>query len=535
MKKNILRPVAVLAVAASALAIAPSCTKDLDRLPKYDLNTESVYKDVAGYRSVAAKAYAGFALTGSQGPSGTNTGDIKGIDEGTSDYIRQLWSAQELTTDEAVVQWGDPGIQDWHLMNWTSSGILIRGLYSRILYEVTVCNSFLAEATDDKLSARGISGADAATVRALRAEVRFLRALAYYHAMDLYGNVPFATEKDEIGGTTPPRQIKRAELFSYIEGELKVIDADLVAPRQNEYARADKAAAWALLAKLYLNAEVYTGTARYTDCATYAKKVIDAGYSLTPQYRNLFRTDNNTNPEIIFPIAFDGKKTQGYGGTTFLVHASVAGTADANWNPARYGIDGGWGGIRTTPSLFQLFPDTAADNRGKFVTGGQTRDVTSLTNFNNGYVPIKFKNVSSTGAPGQDPTFVDTDFPMFRLADMYLTYAEAALRGNGDKTLALTYVNLVRTRAFKNTAAGNIGAADLTLDFILNERARELFWEGTRRTDLIRYNRFTTADYLWQWKGGSFNGTSVAATRNLFPLPVADLSVNPNLVQNQGY
>jgi len=535
MKKYILRHVSVLALASATLAIAPSCTKDLDRLPKYDLNTESVYKDVAGYRAVAAKAYAGFALTGSQGPSGTNTGDIKGIDEGTSDYIRQLWSAQELTTDEAVIQWGDPGVQDWHLMNWTSSGILIRGLYSRILYEVTVCNSFLAEATDAKLSDRNISGADAATVRALRAEVRFLRALAYYHALDLYGNIPFATETDEIGGVTPPKQIGRAALFTYIENELKAIDADLVAPRQNEYARADKAAAWALLAKLYLNAQVYTGTARYTDCATYAQKVIDAGYTLTPQYRNLFRTDNNTSTEIIFPIAFDGKRTQGYGGTTFLVHAAVSGTADANWNPARYGIDGGWGGIRATANIFQLFPDTAADNRGKFVTGGQTLGIASLTNFNNGYVPIKFKNVSSTGTPGQDPTFVDTDFPMFRLADMYLTYAEAALRGGGDQNLALTYVNRVRTRAFKNTTAGNISASALTLDFILNERARELFWEGTRRTDLIRYNRFTTAAYLWPWKGGAANGTSVPDYRNLFPLPVADLSVNPNLVQNPGY
>lgn len=534
-KKNITGRMLALALVSSSLAATTSCTDDLDRVPKYDLSTATVYKDRAGYEAVAAKVYSGFAVTGGQGPDAT-TGDIQGIDQGTSDYIRQLWSAQELTTDEAVIQWGDPGVQDWHLMNWTPSGVLIRGLYSRILYEVTLCNGFLAEATDAKLSERGITGADADAVKAYRAEVRFLRALSYYHALDLYGNVPFATENDEIGGTTPPRQTNRAELFAYIESELKAIDGDLLAPGQNRYGRADQAAAWTLLAKLYLNAQVYTGTARYTDCATYAKRVIDSGfYSLTPQYANLFRTDNNTSREIIFPIVYDGKNTQTYGGTTFLTHAAVAGTADANWNPARYGINGGWGGIRTTSNLWRQFPDTAADSRGKFVTGGQTLEIASLTTFSNGYVPIKFKNVSSSGVTGTDLTFVDTDFPMFRLADVYLMYAEAALRGGGDQNLALTYVNLVRTRAFKNTSAGNITAAQLTLDFLLNERSRELFWEATRRTDLIRYGRFTTSAYLWPWKGGVAAGRAVDNSRNLFPIPVADISVNPNLVQNPGY
>ncbi|MBW3128705.1 RagB/SusD family nutrient uptake outer membrane protein [Hymenobacter profundi] len=521
-------------VAGSMLAVT-SCNDDLDRVPTYDLNTESVYKDAEGYQRVAAKVYSGFAVTGGQGPDAA-TGDILGIDQGTSDYVRSLWSAQELTTDEAVIQWGDPGVQDWHNMNWTSSGVLIRGLYSRILYEVTLCNGFLAQATDANLSSRGITGADLTNIQRLRAEVRFLRALAYYHALDLFGNPPFATENDEIGGTTPPRQTTRTELFTYIESELKAIDADLAAPGQNLYGRADKAAAWTLLAKLYLNAKVYTGTERNADCATYAKRVIDSGvYSLTPQYKNLFRTDNNTSKEIIFPIVYDGKRTQTYGGTTFLTHAAVSGTANSFWNPARYGIDGGWGGIRTTPRLYQQFPDTAADARAKFVTGGQSLEVTSQTTFTDGYVPIKFKNISSTGAPGSDLVFVDTDFPMFRLADVYLMYAEAALRGGGDQALALTYVNRVRARAFNNAPAGNITSGQLTLDFILNERSRELYWEATRRTDLIRYERFTTGDYLWAWKGGVAGGRAVSDDRRLFPLPAADLSVNPNLTQNPGY
>ena len=542
MNPNILKSATLAGLSVATLVVAPSCNKDLDRTPTYDLTADAVYKNFAGYQAVAAKAYSGFAVTG---PNGTDaaSGDILGIDQGTSDYIRQLWSSQELTTDEGVIAWNDPGVQDFHNMNWTSNGVLIQGLYSRILYEVTVCNGFLAEATDDKLAGRGLNGAEQTNVKALRAEVRFLRALAYYHAMDLYGNIPFATEADQIGGTTPPKQIKRADLFAYIESELKAIDADLVAPGQNKYGRADKAAAWMLLARLYLNAQVYSGTARYADCATYAKRVIDSNaYGLSTKYSNLFRADNNSKavdatgkPEIIFPIVFDGKVTQTYGGTTFLTHAAVSGTADTNWNPAKYGIGGGWGGIRATKNLFLQFPDTAADSRGKFQAAGQTLEITSQTDFKYGYVPIKFKNVTSTGAAGTDPTFVDTDYPMFRLADAYLMYAEAAVRGGGDAALALTYVKAVRKRAFNNTNAGDITAADLTTDFLLNERSRELFWEGTRRTDLIRYNRFTSATYLWPWKGGAAAGVGVPDYRNLFPLPSSDLSVNPNLVQNTGY
>ena len=534
MNQNFLRSASVLALATLGLLATPSCTKDLDQKPTYDLSTDAVYKDATGYKQILAKIYGGFALTGSQGPAGTP--DIKGIDEGTSDYIRQLWSAQELTTDEGVIAWGDPGVQDWHNLNWTSGGVLIRGLYSRLMYQITICNSFLTEATEAKISARGLSGTDATTVATFRAEARFLRALAYYHALDLYGNVPFADETFQIGGTALPKQISRADLFAFLEKELKDMDGGLAAPRTNEYGRADKAAAWALLAKLYLNAEVYTGTARYADAATYAKKVIDAGYSLAPKYANLFLADNDkNNPEVIFPIVFDGKRTQSYGGTTFLVHAAVSGTADANWNPAKYGIGGGWGGVRTTANLFQQFADTASDSRGKFQTGGQTLDIPSLTDFKYGYVPVKFRNVTSTGVAGSDNTFVDADYPMFRLADMYLTYAEAALRGGGDQALALKYVNLVRTRAYRGSAAGNIATADLTLNFLLQERSRELFWEATRRTDLIRYKLFTSASYLWPWKGGVAAGKGVADNLNLFPIPSSELSTNGNLKQNSGY
>jgi len=161
--------------------------------------------------------------------------------------------------------------------------------------------------------------------------------------------------------------------------------------------------------------------------------------------------------------------------------------------------------------------------------------VSEIGNFNHGVAAPKYANVTSTGAQGSHPTHVDTDYPMFRLADAYLIYAEAALRGGGGSTAqALTYVNAIRQRAYGN-ANGNITSAQLTLDFILDERSRELLWEGHRRTDLVRFGRFTGGTYLWAWKGGSAAGVSTGAHLNLYPLPANEIIANPNLTQNPGY
>ena len=176
------------------------------------------------------------------------------------------------------------------------------------------------------------------------------------------------------------------------------------------------------------------------------------------------------------------------------------------------------------------------DKRAMFWTDGQNLDIADIGTFTDGYAITKWKNVKSTGQAGSDPTFCDTDFPLFRLGDVFLMYAEATLRGGGggDLSTALTLVNALRTRAYGD-AGGNITASDLTLDFILDERGRELYWEATRRTDLIRYGKFTTSAYIWPWKGGIAEGISVSDFYNIFPIPSADVSANPNLVQNPGY
>jgi hypothetical protein len=305
-------------------------------------------------------------------------------------------------------------------------------------------------------------------------------------------------------------------------------------PKSNEYARVDKAAAWMLLAKIYLNAEVYTKTARYDKAVEYSDKAVNSGYTLDPVYQNIFLADNHNSPEVIFPVAFDGLSTQTWGGTTFIIHAAVGG----DMSPGDYGIDGGWGGTRTTSGLVNKFPDVTGDtdSRAMFFTEGQTLEIIDIGNFNDGYAVEKFKNLTTGGSTGSHLTYPDTDFPMFRLADAYLMYAEAVKRGGGgSEATALELVNALRTRAFSGSTDGNISAGDLTLDFILDERARELYWECHRRTDLVRYNKFTGGDYLWPWKGNAAVGTATDSKFDIFPIPDSDVNANSNLVQNPGY
>jgi hypothetical protein len=457
------------------------------------------------------------------------------MDEGFSDFYRIFFNLQQLPTDETMVQsgWVDGGLLDLHGMNWGSANQWITGMYLRSMYQVTLVNEFMRQSDDGVVAKRGFTGADANKIRLYRNEARFLRAFQYWVLMDIYANPPFVTEQNAIGSTDLPKQIQRGTLFNWIESELKAVESNLASPRF-EWGRADKATVWALLARMYLNSQVYTGTARYTDAITYAQKVIDAGYSLMPNYQNLFRADNDiNNNEFIFAIKYDGLKTQTYGGSTFLVHASIG----APMNIPSFGVSAGWGGYRAVKNLPNKFPDPngIGDKRAQFFTTGQPIDISAANPWEEGYKVTKFKNVKTNNPsqPGSDLTFADIDVPIFRLAEMYLIYAEAVVRGGsgGSMTTAVQYINNLRNRAQTST----ITAANLDLAFIIDERSRELYWEGFRRTDLIRFNQFTTGTYLWQWKGGVVGGTSVPDYRNIFPIPSRDLASNPNLTQNNGY
>jgi starch-binding outer membrane protein, SusD/RagB family len=524
MKKNIFLLITG-ALILSGLSI--SCNKDLNRLPTNDITADSVYSTPTGYKQAFVKLYAAFGLTGNQGPAGN--GDIQGIDEGFSDFLRLYFQAQELCTDEAVIAWGDVGIQDFHNMNWSSSNPFLQGLYYRCYYQITLCNNFILQSGDDKVTARGITGNDAAEIKKYRTEARFLRAYQYSVVMDLFGTGPFATETDVLGSFLP-KQASRTDLFNYVTSELKAIDPDLAAPKTNEYGRADQAAEWALLARTYLNAEVYTGTKKYDSAMIYAQKVIDAGYSLIPDYRWLMLADNNLNTdEFIMTINYDGIHSQSFGGTTYLTHAPNGGTMTGSVT----GVGGGWAGLRTTKELPNLFTDPN-DERAEFYTSGQSLDIADQTQFPDGYAVTKYRNLKRDGTPGSSLDYADVDFPLFRLAEMYLIYDEAFLRGGGgDGVTALSYFNKLRTRAYGGSAAGNVSS--ITLDMILDERSRELYWEGFRRTDLIRYGKFTSDSYLWPWKGGVAGGRGVEDFRNIYPIPASDVSANTNLTQNPGY
>lgn len=518
----------IFTAGAIFLATLSSCKKDLNLSPTNDITSDVAYSTPAGYKQVLAKIYASYATTSG---SGSGNSDLGGIDAGTSDFIRLYWNAQELPTDEGLCVWNDPGVYDLNYSTFTSDNILLRGLYTRSLYQITVANEFLRESTPEKLASRNISGSDATDIEAYRAEARFLRAYQYWVLMDLFGNPPFITEDNAIGKVSP-QQIKRADLFNYVESELLAVEPLLL--QAPEYGRASRGAADMLLSRLYLNANVYTGTAKNTEAITYASKVIAGSYALKANYQDLFFADNNIgNTETILAINYDGRFTQNYGGTTFLINASING----DMNPGRdFGLpNGGWGGVHassTLPAMFGTLP--SRDKRAMFFGDKAANDDISV--FTDGLRVTKFKNLLRNGsaAPSTNGVFSSVDFPLFRLPEAYLNYAEAVLRGGSGGTVAqaTNYFNALRTRAYGDNS-GNVSA--VTLDLILSERAREFYWEAHRRTDLIRFGRFTEGSYLWPFKGGIQGGRAVAATRSIFPLPSADVIANTNLVQNPGY
>ena len=517
------------------LIIMAGCTKKLDLSPTNDLTNDKVFATPLGYKQALAKVYGVMLTTGSQG---AGSGDLPSqiiSDAGNSDFFRNFWYLQCLSTDEAG--WTYHGNTDpigIHQMNWTSVNFSVKCSYYRSYYAITLANNFITESSDANLATRGISGADAANIKTYKEEARFIRAYHYWILMDLFGNPPLITDSVKIGSKSFPSQVGRTGTFNFIESELKDLAVSLPAPKTNDYGRIDQAGVWSLLARLYLNAGVYTGTPRYTDAITYCNKVIAAGYTLHPKYKELMLADNHLiKSEFIWTAPYDGIATQTYGGTTFLVHGPAGVTPDTS------GSSGTWGCIRITEQFVDLFDN--ADVRGQFYTNGQSKVMTQLLDVaTDGYSSTKFRNKTRAGviAPNIDngKTFASIDMPIFRLAETYLIYAEAVLRAGtgGSNATALGYLQQLAVRA-RPTDPNAANSASLTLPYIITERGRELMWEGHRRTDLIRYGQFTTGAYLWAWKGGVRSGTAVDSKYNLYPIPSDDLAANPNLVQNPGY
>lgn len=532
---------AAVAVAVLAMGLGASACTDVLVEPQDRISGENVFDEPTAYTSFLAKLYAGLAVSGQQGPSGNN--DIGGIDEGFGQYLRGYWQLQELPTDEAVIGWGDAGLPELVTSEWGATNQFVTATYYRIFYQITLANEFLRQTTEDRLAERGqsvdglLTGSGVDIVR-YRAEARFLRALSYWHAIDLFGDVPFVDENSPVGSTAP-EQSSREDVFDFIEAELDDIMSDLMGIGEAPYGRADQGAAQMLLAKLMLNAEVYGAGNRAGDALAAASAVITSGaYELDDEYEELFLADNHTSPEIIFPIAFDGTRTQTWGGTTYLVAASIVGDMD----PDDSGTSQKWSGLRLTQQAVAFYPGgtSGGDDRADIIyRAGQDSIVDELGDAGDGYGFPKYKNITSTGASGSHPTHMDTDFPMFRLADAMLIYAEACFRSGGGacEANAETYVNQIRDRADADGGDVDFGAMTdaQALDYILAERGRELIWEAHRRQDLIRYGLFTGGEYLWAFKGGPPAGEATEDFLNLYPIPSNELIANPNLEQNPGY
>jgi hypothetical protein len=509
--------------AAIMLVFFASCVDDLNTEPKVELTLDKLLEqDPLAVEGMISKIYGTFALSG---PDGPGSSDVVTKDAGEAAFLRGIINLEDFSADAVKNRWGDDGLDQLTTTSgWNPNNKFFRYLFDRAYYTIPQSNNLIKILKETKT--------DIPDRENHIAELRFLRCLAYYYVIDCFGKGPLVTE-DDINTTTPKKESTRKELFDFVEKDL--LDAEQTITATKSYGKANKAAVQMLLAKLYINAEVYTGTARYNDALAYVNKVLaDSQYSLAPNYVSVFSGDNNTSPEIIYTLIADPVVSQSYGNTTYIVNGSLS---TETVNPNLFGATDGWGGHRATKAWYGLFNGGnlvgSNDDRAKlFWTTGHSYEMNNYKTWADGYPSVKFRNSNYSGT-SSSTSFSGTDFPLFRLADAYLMYAECVLRGvtGGNAGQALTYVNDVITRS-KGTA---ITASQLDLNFILDERARELNFEGHRRTDLIRFGKFTGGSYLWPWKGGVKDGTSIPDTYKLYPIPTSALQANSNLTQNPGF
>jgi len=582
--KNIYR----ILMAALVALWSTSCLGDLDTLPlnETDTTSETAYDSEESYLMGLAYINAGWCFVSQTDPGNA---DISVDDAGQSELLRQFLNLQEMTADTFKCTWGgDPYVSDLGKNTWTTSNLGVNVVYTRCLKTIALANEFLLQTTDSKLDARG-HGSMKETVHGYRAEARFHRAMYFWALMDLFGNPPFPTPEN-IGGDMP-EQIKRADLFKWIEEEcLDLLSDDSDMPKKGEvaYPRPTQGSVAALLARMYLNAEVYTGTARWEDAKTYAEKVIGMGYEIVDNYQDLFMQDNTETgaaaKEFIFGIEYDRDHSQSWGGTTTYVNAF--------WDQSRgvvayllgYPYGGNispdkWNGYHVPDEYVEYFhlkgvtwndpeagytyidPDNdelwsdfkdVAKAKAKQVadlpgyTFGYNRETSDKRAFffnqgvqqfdfaktETGWRCWKFSGLSSDGTLS-DQALSSMDFPLMRLPEMYLIYAEAEARlGDGTVTSsqAKGYLKKLTDRA------GIELPSSITLDWLLEERARELMLEGHRRTDLIRYGYYTSASFPWPYKNGVQDGrVSIPEYRTIFPIIESDLNANSKLVQNDKY
>ena len=556
-------------IAAAALTLGMTgCVNDLD-IPSIDPQS-SPSADPMG---LLAKCYGVLGLTGQDG--GTGNGDLS-LDEGESGFYRTTFNLQELPTDECMWAWQtDPDIPQITMMNWNSSSVRVQWAYTRLTYDITLFNSYLSQVPEDDAN------------RQYRAEVRFLRALHYWYMLDLFGKSPFKTE---FNITELPIEYSGNQMYGWLDKELTEIENEMTATGtgvgafndSQNFGRADLGAVYLLHARLALNSAVYSDSinpeTEYRKAVDYCNKIEQSGaYTLSSKEKNgnsgyaqLFMADNDQNAdamdEIIFPIRQDGLRTRQYSGSLVL----IAGSRSAAM--PNYGMKESWTCLFARSAMTQkFFPslsnvplvpdgaetsddqtkaaeldqqygtsvqqliDAAGDDRALLYSGCangvRTISTEAVTDFKNGLSLVKWTNMKSDNTGGQDLSWPDTDIPLLRYAEVFLIRAEANWRLGADATTVMNDINVLRQRA--NTRLFNAG--DITEDNIRDEWCREFFMEGRRRSDLVRFGCFTGNKYVWDWKGGTANGTTIDSHFDVYPIPADDIMNNTNLKQNPGY
>lgn len=504
------------------MAVATSCVGDLDVEPKNpSINTTLTSGEQ--YLQNFAELYAGLVLQGVN-----NSSDISVDDGGAGVYTRQLWNLQELCSDEAFIgrNWDDAGLDELDYSTWSADNHWLFESMSRFTFQINLCNEFIRTADGALTVANPLTQEQVAE---MKAEARVLRDLSYYHMMDLFGRGPWVTEANKVGET--PVTMTRAEMFPLVVQDLLDAIPQIRPAAQQIYGRLSREAARMLLAKFYLNAEVYTGSAMWAECAAQCQEILKTINTLAPTYKYLFCGSNNKyvgNGEILWAIPQDNANCQTYGGTTYLgIGAYNANTPQDVLH--RLGItNSGWGGPRMRPELVNAF--ASGDERYLAYEGNMTNDLNNIGDWGldaSGYMCTKFvytneDDYENTAGIYYD-TFNNTDFPLFRLADTFLMLAECEL--NGVSCNGKSYFDQVRARAGQNPI-------ELTKYNLLQERLRELYWEGHRRSDLIRFGQYAGGEYLWSWKGGVKAGASVPAYREVYAIPINFIVT---LGQNPGY
>ena len=536
-------------IIAAAVAMT-ACIGDLNTLP---LNTTDTVVDYT-YGNEETPYLQGLTRLYSQFVSNDLT-DLQQMDGGASEIIRAFWSVQETTADAAKCSWeNDAWVRALNTNTWNETqNDAVYAVYVRTLQGIAFVNEYLRQTTAEKLQDRGVSSGLAAKIDGFRAEARFIRAYLYWMALDCFGSVPFTTENSPFGGTWFPSQASRSDIYDFCVSELEYLRSDEspLMPARAMYPRADKGSASGLLARMYLNSKVYTGVERWSEAKEVCEDIFDMGYTLCPDYATLFRGDNGENPqvrgEMLWTICYNAEKTQSYGGTSYILSATLAST-DITDQSRPNGQRNGWAGLRVPYEYVSKYFSVSdqdyvagtydvADERGKmfYIKGRSESMEGALYSFMNGWSCLKFNNIPS-GQTDESflpvsavKAFSDVDFPMIRLAEIYLIHAEACMN-LGTPATALPYLARLSDRA------GVEPPSEITPEFLVAERARELMWEAHRRTDLIRFGLYDSGAYLWPYKGGdSFAGQAFPSYKRIFPIPPTELAANDRLVQNPGY